>query len=303
MNKVIVNVGDRFFNKVCGWYEVIQVMPYQRVKVKFDNTGSVVECSKYHCKNGSASDNRSNYFHQVGETYENKYGKYKIIKILPRKKAEIEFLDTKTIIEDTIRNIVSGNVKDHFKPMICGVGYLGIRRKIGKRITKNKAYKVWHNMLYRCYDENSFVHHPTYKDCYVCEEWKCFATFEDWYNKNYIDGFCLDKDILFKGNKIYSPRTCCFVPNEINCLLTKRQNERGSLPIGVSYSKSKMRYKVTFDKGLKVFMGYYDSKEEAFKIYKKEKENWIKEVANKWKGKITKNTYDALMKYEVEITD
>ena len=37
--------------------------------------------------------------------------------------------------------------------------------------------------------------------------------------------------------------------------------------------------------------------------YKQPKEDYIKEVANKWKDQIDPRVYDALMKYEVEITD
>lgn len=304
MNKVSVKIGDRFFNKICGWYHVVDIVSTQRVKVMFDETNSIVECSKYHCHNGMVSDRKNKYYHQVGEVYENMYGKYQIIEILPYKKAIIQFFETGTIIKDTIRNIVKGNVKDHFKPIIFGVGYIGIRRNYGKISSKNKAYKTWYNMLRRCYDNKSFKKHPTYSDCYVCEEWKCFANFEKWFDENYIEGYCLDKDILFKLNKIYSPQTCCFVPNEINCLFTKRQNKRGDLPIGVCYSESKRRYKVSFTRGAKRFyIGYYSTQEEAFQAYKEAKESWIKEVANKWKDKLAPNVYEALMNYEVEITD
>ena len=45
------------------------------------------------------------------------------------------------------------------------------------------------------------------------------------------------------------------------------------------------------------------SKIEAFNAYKKAKENYLKELANKWKGKIDPRAYEALMNYEVEITD
>ena len=38
-------------------------------------------------------------------------------------------------------------------------------------------------------------------------------------------------------------------------------------------------------------------------VIKEAKEAYIKEVANKWKDKIDPKVYEALMKYEVEITD
>lgn len=49
----------------------------------------------------------------------------------------------------------------------------------------------------------------------------------------------------------------------------------------------------------------YNTEEEAFYAYKDAKERYIKSVAEKYfqEGKITKRVYNALMKYEVEITD
>ena len=41
----------------------------------------------------------------------------------------------------------------------------------------------------------------------------------------------------------------------------------------------------------------------AKKAYKTAKEFYIKEVADKWKDKIDPRAYDALYKYQVEITD
>lgn len=242
--------------------------------------------------------------HCVGEMFENEYGKYEIIKRVYGKKAIIRFLDTGTEVEDTMCNIMKLRVKDHNRPIIFGVGYIGKRKNRNEKISKNKAYITWHNMLKRCYCEESLKKHPTYYGCSVCDEWKCFANFEEWFDENYIEGYCLDKDILVKGNKIYSPSTCVFIPNEINCLLTKRQNKRGDLPIGVTYSDSKKRYKSSFTKGNeKFFIGYYSTPEESFLAYKEAKEAWIKEVANKWKDKLATKVYESLMNYEVEITD
>ena len=53
------------------------------------------------------------------------------------------------------------------------------------------------------------------------------------------------------------------------------------------------------------FIGRFNTPLEAFNAYKIAKENYIKELAEKYfqEGKITEKVYNALMKYEVEITD
>lgn len=43
--------------------------------------------------------------------------------------------------------------------------------------------------------------------------------------------------------------------------------------------------------------------EEAFAVYKREKEKYIKEVANKWKDQIDPRVYESLMNWTIEITD
>jgi len=92
-------------------------------------------------------------------------------------------------------------------------------------------------------------------------------------------------------------------------MFVKKNANRGNLPIGV-YVKyrglKKVKYGVSISlTGKRGYAGYYDTPEEAFAAYKQAKESHIKEVAQKYfdDGKITKRVYDALMKYEVEITD
>jgi len=55
--------------------------------------------------------------------------------------------------------------------------------------------------------------------------------------------------------------------------------------------------------GIKKCIGRFNTIEEAFYAYKKAKENYIKETANKYKDVIDIRVYNALMNYEVEITD
>ena len=106
-----------------------------------------------------------------------------------------------------------------------------------------------------------------------------------------------------KGNRVYSPETCCFVPNEINCLFIRNKRIRGELPIGVN--KSGKRFSARLSKGLdnRVFLGSFKTETEAFLSYKKAKEMYLKELAEKWKGKIDDRAYDVLMNYEVNIDD
>lgn len=167
------------------------------------------------------------------------------------------------------------------------------------------SYASWKQMLTRCYSEAYKTKTPTYKSAIVCEEWKRFSQFKKWFDGNYVEGYVLDKDILIKGNKLYSPDTCCFVPQEINALLIKHDSKRGVYPIGVSKHGKKYCARINvFQKG-SVWLGSFNTPKEAFIAYKQAKESYIKDMAQKYfnNNKITRRVYDALMRYEVEITD
>ena len=211
-------------------------------------------------------------------------------------------------------NFKKGNIKCPYERRYYEVGYLGEGKyDINENGKHTKCYNTWHDMLKRCYDENFHKRQPTYIDCNVSEEWHNFQNFAKWYYENYyeIEGqkMCLDKDILMKYNKIYSPDTCVFVPNIINVLFTKNDKNRGNNPIGV-FDCEKVKYRVecsvyNFDKNKKErkYLGVYDTQEEAFEVYKEFKERYIKKVADYYKDKIPDKLYQALYNYEVEITD
>ena len=114
----------------------------------------------------------------------------------------------------------------------------------------------------------------------------------------------LDKDILVKGNKVYSAKNCCFVPKEINKLITKANAIRGKLPIGVRLNKRINNYEAYISKNNRfISLGCFKNYIDAFNAYKIEKENYIKEKANKYKGIIDDIVYNVLINNEVEITD
>ena len=169
-----------------------------------------------------------------------------------------------------------------------------------------KCYVLWKDMLSRCYNPQMLKRFPTYIGCCVCQEWLLFSNFKKWFDENYKEGYDLDKDIIVKGNKVYSPQTCAFVPHKLNCTINKCQRSRGGMPIGVSFDKSRQKYSAGLRIGMvKKSLGRFDTPTAAFKAYKAAKEQYVKELAESYfkEGKITERVYQALMKYEVEITD
>ena len=142
----------------------------------------------------------------------------------------------------------------------------------------------------------------------MSDNFRYYPYFKDWCVKQVgfgNQGWHLDKDILIKENKMYSEDTCCFVPQEINSLQFSTKRKESELPKGVSYDARTNKYVAQIGgKGkLKTFIGRYTTSEEAFLAYKEAKEQYIKEVANKWKDRIDPLVYKTLMNWEVTIND
>ena len=203
-----------------------------------------------------------------------------------------------------------GQLKCPYEPRTCNIGYLG-EGKYGKyENNKNtKNYDGWRNMLKRCYNPKD-KQYSRYggRGVTVCDNWLNFQNYAEWRENNFYqvndEKMQLDKDILFKGNKIYSPETCIFVPQRINELFVKSDKTRGDLPIGVRqlpYNKFQAYYNNY--NGKFISLGVYDTPEEAFLSYKQFKENLIKQVADEYKPYIPKELYEAMYRYEVEIDD
>lgn len=188
------------------------------------------------------------------------------------------------------------------KTSICGVGVNDV-----KGLQNTVVYNTWRKMIKRCYaNDKSSNRRKDGKRAFLCEEWRYLSKFKEWFDENYVDGYQLDKDILSKGIKIYSPDTCCFVPQFINTLLGKNDADRGEYPIGVSFDKRRKLFATQMSKwGKHVRIGWFNTIEKAFVAYKKAKEDYLKEVATLYfsEGKINRDVYNALMNYEVSITD
>ena len=235
-------------------------------------------------------------------------GDFKIVKYNNNRNVEIQFAKTGFETSVHLVQVKSGSIKDLYLPSVYGVGILGNKypSKISGVLTKDCM--LWKNMLKRCYNDSFKKKNPTYEGCEVSDKFKSYEYFYEWCHKQIgfgDEGWHLDKDLLVKGNKIYSENTCVFIPQEINNVLTKRTASRGEHLIGVYWHNKRKAFeaRVRKNKGKSEYLGSFKTEIEAFNAYKKAKENYIKELANKWKGQIDDRAYEALMNYEVSITD
>ena len=206
-----------------------------------------------------------------------------------------------------------GEIKCPYERRVYGKGYLGEGKyKTRKNGKKTDKYKIYQSMLRRCYDSKYQEKHPTYKGCRIEDYLLNFQNMGKWLEENYYEvpgeRMHLDKDILCKGNKIYSRETCVFVPQRINELFTKRDNSRGKDPIGATELPSgNYMVRCCDGYGKNIYLGVYTTKEEAFRVYKQYKEKVIKEVIDSYDGKIPEPFYSrlktAMYNYKVEIDD
>lgn len=147
-----------------------------------------------------------------------------------------------------------------------------------------KSYQIWRTMMQRCYDETTQnkKENVKYKGCEVCDEWHDYKNFKEWYDKNYRweleeigIKLALDKDLLSGESKIYSPKTCMFIPEEINSFMTNKKSNNKSGYTGVSWAtrEGKWRAQINeFDTKKYKHLGYFTDIQIASKVYLKARE-------------------------------
>ena len=140
----------------------------------------------------------------------------------------------------------------------------------GKRVSC-KFYKTWQSMIQRCYSKKFYIQRPTYIGCSVCEEWKYFSNFKQWMEQQDWEGKQLDKDLLIKDNKIYSPTACVFIDRKLNLFLTDRKKSRGDYPIGVCWDKNANKFMAQCNngKGKPTYLGLFTCPNQAHEAWRK----------------------------------
>ena len=164
--------------------------------------------------------------------------------------------------------------------------------RTGKR-TMCPYYRVWTNMIERCYSKKLHKINPTYSGCTVSKEWLIFSTFKEWMTSQDWQVKELDKDIITPGNKQYAPVFCLFVDQKINKLLISCNSSRGYFPRGVTFHKPNNKFQARCRAyGGSKNLGSFNSSEEASLAYKKFKSKHILEVAEEYKNE--PRLYEAL---------
>ena len=253
--------------------------------------------------------NDINYKDCVGKILKSKnFGDFKIVKYNNIRNVDIQFVTTGFETSAQLEHIKNGNVKDPYVASVHGVGIAGAKYPITINGVHTKEYELWNSMLQRCYSDKYQKKRPTYEGCEASENFKYYEYFYEWCHSQIgfgVEGWHLDKDLLVKGNKVYSESTCVFLPKEINSVLTKCTASRGEYLIGVCWSITNKAFvaMVNKNKGGSEYLGSFKTELEAFNAYKKAKEGFVKEQANGWKDKIDERAYNALMNYTVDIDD
>lgn len=179
---------------------------------------------------------------------------------------------------------------------LYGVGITDMSTKVDGKSTP--AYTAWFSMLRRVYGKLELVRNPTYVGCSVDATWLRFSVFKRWFDSNSVHGYHLDKDLLVDGNKVYGPKTCCFVPHALNCLFTDSGAARGKYPIGVSRYRDGT-FHAQLSKHKQVFhLGYFESVSKAHDAWLSAKKAHVRVYAKELyaAGLIPSKVYRAVLR-------
>lgn len=172
--------------------------------------------------------------------------------------------------------------------LVYGVGindadYVTRKTINGKVVLSCKFFEVWRGVIRRCYSEESLRNHPTYAGCSVCDEWLTFSNFKAWMETQDWKGKEIDKDIINKGNKIYSPEFCVFVDSMTNSFIIDCGSVRGEWPIGVTFHKRNNEFRAQCsDPFTKVrgWIGAFKCPNEAHQAWRKRKHELACQLAD-----------------------
>lgn len=198
----------------------------------------------------------------------------------------------------TYQNFVRGNIRNPYDRIVKNIGYMGVGKYTsdGSQYIR-RVFGIWTEIIARCYKEDIREKYPSYENCIMCDEWHNYQKFREWYDSNFYqvgtERMHIDKDILFKHNRVYSPETCMIVPQRINMLFMKHRPNKYDLPSGIGIAANG-RFSASYNgKSL----GIFDTVEQAAIQHDKVKKETIIQIANEYKDVIPDKLYQALINW------
>lgn len=232
---------------------------------------------------------------EIGKLYtSNNSGQFEVLSRHPGSFLTIRFVDTQNTVFVRKGNALKGNVRDAKRRNYYDIGYIGDTEE---NIKNSRTFNVWQGMLSRCYAPSG---NESYKDCEVCEEWQCYTTFKGWYeNQQHHTLYQIDKDLLFRGNRTYSPETCVLLPKAINVALQGNRKNRGAYPTGVYYKKRNKNFtaQIAYGDSVPKHLGSFKTWQEAEVVYLRAKEGRIRAMAEEYKEVICERAYVAMLNW------
>ena len=144
------------------------------------------------------------------EKYSNQECLMKIVEYNKATDIVVEFQDGyKARVHTNYNAFKKGMVVNPYYTSVYGVGIRGNKYPTKINGDMTKEYETWFQMIRRCFNKRE--REPTYKNVNCCDEWLLYENFYEWlHNQENFDRWLngekwtIDKDILVKGNKIYS---------------------------------------------------------------------------------------------------
>lgn len=285
------SVGRRFTSKDGYEFEIVGIIDRDKRFIKFDLYEDDIVDANIMCikRNQIKIEKVTGGVFSVGKIFKTNEGyNIKIIKQNDVYKRVVKFLDDHGYeVEVYTSTISSGKLRNPYHKSVFGIGYLGVGDNVAVDAINRKstkAYSVWNGIIKRC-NSDKFINYINVK---VCDEWLCFQSFANWYNKLYIDGYDMqiDKDLLQRDvvNKIYSPETCTLLPSNINNFLVDRPFKSTGLN---GIDKINKGFKVSicdFETKYKINLGVYDTLDEAKLVWNKNRIEQVDKVKNKMRN-------------------
>lgn len=218
----------------------------------------------------------------IGDVFTNNQGsQYTIVSAPDYRNIKIKFNDSyghEMIVR--LQRISTGEIKNPWFPSVLGVGFVGVG-KYGYNDVE--AMKLWKGAITRSHCKRTKERQPCYSGVSITKDWHNFQNFAKWFYEQpyYEKGYQLDKDILIRGNKVYSPDTCCLVPQEINKIFIDKHDRNRGLPRGIRKTRCGNKYTA---KAVQKHVGTFSTIEEANKACKAARNNQIVLAIEQWSG-------------------